>query len=260
VRLDRYLALLAPDDGQVVSPETLSPLDPSERLRRGQCSETDRTAVYRRRLLRALIDCVAELGYANTSVADISRRAVVSHRTFYEHFAGKDEAFLAAYRAASSLVMRSVLKELTPGRPWNERLLAAMAAYIDSILWDPAASTVFLREPAVLGGSITELHLLVMRNWADLIKDEVQRTREEDHEAAVRVAALDDYLSLAVIHGIQAIVLDAIRSGADRSEILRPCVILLCGAAQADVHVFEGFLRRVEGRRDVLRLGALLLG
>src|SRR5262245_64584126 len=51
----------------------------------------------RERLIAGLAEAVAENGYAGTTIAHITRHAAVSRRTFYEHFASKDECFVAAY-------------------------------------------------------------------------------------------------------------------------------------------------------------------
>src|SRR6516162_10790620 len=53
----------------------------------------------RERILSAVAEAVAELGYAEMSVEAIVVRAGVSRRTFYEHFKNKEDAFLAAYDA-----------------------------------------------------------------------------------------------------------------------------------------------------------------
>src|SRR5215510_16276228 len=54
----------------------------------------------RERILSAVAQATAELGYADMSVEEITARAGVSRRTSYEHFKNKEDAFLAAYDAA----------------------------------------------------------------------------------------------------------------------------------------------------------------
>ena len=44
----------------------------------------------RERIVTALVDTVAERGYNATTVANITKAASVSRRTFYEHFADKE--------------------------------------------------------------------------------------------------------------------------------------------------------------------------
>src|SRR5688572_28032972 len=65
-------------------------------------------AFQRTRLLEAVGRAVAERGYAAETIDDVVRRAGVSKKTFYEHFADKEECFLAAYEAASEELLERV--------------------------------------------------------------------------------------------------------------------------------------------------------
>ena len=58
------------------------------------------------RILIGTAEVVAERGYAATSVAQIVRRAGVSSKTFYELYADKESAFLAAYAAIDVVIAR----------------------------------------------------------------------------------------------------------------------------------------------------------
>ena len=57
----------------------------------------------RHRLLTAVAWSVAERGYNATTVANITKAASVSRRTFYEHFADKEACFLALVSSTSKL-------------------------------------------------------------------------------------------------------------------------------------------------------------
>jgi AcrR family transcriptional regulator len=52
----------------------------------------------RERLIAAMAEVCAERGYAQTSVAEVAKRAGVSSLTFYKQFAGKESCMLAAHR------------------------------------------------------------------------------------------------------------------------------------------------------------------
>jgi AcrR family transcriptional regulator len=49
------------------------------------------------RIMSAMIELVGEQGYGPTTVAQVTARAGVSRKAFYEHFANKEECFLATY-------------------------------------------------------------------------------------------------------------------------------------------------------------------
>ena len=55
-----------------------------------------------------MADAVAENGYAATTIADVVSRAGVSRKTFYEHFDGKQECFLALYDAGIAFLQTRV--------------------------------------------------------------------------------------------------------------------------------------------------------
>ncbi len=62
----------------------------------------------RERLVAAMAEACAERGYAQTSVADVARRAGVSSVTFYKQFAGKQDCMLAAHRQLLGRLLEEV--------------------------------------------------------------------------------------------------------------------------------------------------------
>ncbi|WP_324610568.1 helix-turn-helix domain-containing protein [Mycolicibacterium fortuitum] len=71
-----------------------------------------------------MIQSVVEDGYQNTTVADIVRRAKTSRRTFYEHFASREECFVALLTSVNTKHVRKWLAGSTrvrPGRPRSAR-------------------------------------------------------------------------------------------------------------------------------------------
>ncbi len=62
----------------------------------------------RERLIAAIAEACAEGGYAETSVADVAKRAGVSSATFYKQFAGKRECMLAAHRQLLGRLLEEV--------------------------------------------------------------------------------------------------------------------------------------------------------
>ena len=71
------------------------------------------------RVLRALAAIVAEKGYPATTVAEVVERASTSQRTFYEHFANKEEALLAALDSGSAQMLATVLPAFRRGADWQ---------------------------------------------------------------------------------------------------------------------------------------------
>ncbi|HVC07881.1 MAG TPA: TetR/AcrR family transcriptional regulator [Solirubrobacterales bacterium] len=71
------------------------------------------------RLLRALAAVVAEKGYPETTVAEIVERARTSQRTFYEHFANKEEAMVAALDSGSAQMLGAALPAFRRASDWQ---------------------------------------------------------------------------------------------------------------------------------------------
>jgi AcrR family transcriptional regulator len=77
------------------------------------------------RLLRALAATIAEQGYPATTIAEIVDRASTSQRTFYENFANKEEALLAAIDSGSALMLANTLPAFRRGPDWQHAVHAA---------------------------------------------------------------------------------------------------------------------------------------
>jgi AcrR family transcriptional regulator len=105
----------------------------------------------RARIYAAMIELVAERGFGAATVGELVGLAGVSKHTFYEHFADKDECFLATYdlivwRSASQV--RAAQKDR---RDWRERLRQAFCAWADGVACQPNAARLALVE-AFAGG------------------------------------------------------------------------------------------------------------
>ena len=126
----------------------------SEQLPRGRhgLSRDEVVRSQRGRMLRAMAEAVAEHGYAKTPVAEVLRRAGVSRETFYEHFANKEECFLAAYDAGVAII----LAEMTAGDPEQDAQEPDLAARLDRVL--DRYLTVLAREPAVARTFLVEVY------------------------------------------------------------------------------------------------------
>jgi AcrR family transcriptional regulator len=78
--------------------------------------------IQRSRLLAAAVRAVEELGYANATVAHITRRARVSRRTFYELFANREECLIAALEGVVDGIRVEVAAAGLEGLAWRERV------------------------------------------------------------------------------------------------------------------------------------------
>jgi AcrR family transcriptional regulator len=101
---------------------------------------------FRRRLLDGLAASIVGDGYRETTVADIVRRARTSRRTFYEHFAGKEECFVALLAAVNDEMLRRIPAAVDPNSPWQDQVRQAIEAWIGFAESQPAITLSWIRE------------------------------------------------------------------------------------------------------------------
>jgi AcrR family transcriptional regulator len=109
----------------------------------------------RRRILAAMVECVAERGYNETTIVAVITAASVSRQTFYELFTDKEECFLAAYDAVVARVDRIVLEATATETEWPRQVAAAITALLSFFGAHPDMARLCLLEAAAMGeGSI----------------------------------------------------------------------------------------------------------
>lgn len=174
-------------------------------------------ASQRTRLLEAVGRAVAERGYAAATIDDVVRRAGVSKKTFYEHFADKQDCFLAAYEAASGELLERVREAHAVHDDWPERTRAGVRAYLRWLAAEPALARVFLIEVAAAGPQALECREALRDRYAELVRERRGAKPELPFEVfhAV-VAAVDD----VVVRHIR-------EHGAEELPALEPVIVYL---------------------------------
>jgi len=82
------------------------------------------------RIFGAVASTVAEKGYPAMTLDDIASNASASLTTFYQHFDGKEQAFLAAYDSAVAQAGAAALPPFRWSRSWPQGVRAALEAYL----------------------------------------------------------------------------------------------------------------------------------
>ncbi len=108
--------------------------------------------IQRSRLLAAAVVAVDELGYADTTVSDVTSRARVSRRTFYELFANREECLAAVLEDVVALIEGDVAGEGLEGLVWRERVRGGLWAILSFLDREPALARVCVVQ-ALRGGA-----------------------------------------------------------------------------------------------------------
>lgn len=105
----------------------------------------------RAKLLEAMVQAVAEKGYAAATVADAVRGAKVSRGTFYALFESKQACLEAAYRLGTEVLEERIHAAVQGAPDWREELRRGLRAYLQALDTEPRFARIHLLEWQVLG-------------------------------------------------------------------------------------------------------------
>jgi AcrR family transcriptional regulator len=179
-------------------------------LTAAQRTEQDRR--HHRRLLEGMAACVAQRGFAATTIADVVRAARVSKSTFYAHFADKEACYVALYSAAVDNVldaMRAADAAATAGGlAWREHLAAVNAAYLSALASGGGLTHSLLVEFPTAGPAAQAMRRDVFDRYVRFMLRVCDGLR--DDEPALN--ALSPAIALGVVGGVNEVVMHAIET------------------------------------------------
>jgi AcrR family transcriptional regulator len=156
----------------------------------------------RARILFATAEAVAAHGYADTSVGEITRRAGVSRKTFYELYADKEEAFLAAYAANDTVIARMTEAAAAYDEP-REMLRAGIRAYLETLAEEPAFTHMLVIDAVGAGPRVLKRRAEAFREFVRVLATPLELAREGDPS----LPEPDPTTLLAILGGINELVL-----------------------------------------------------
>ncbi|HEY3827940.1 MAG TPA: TetR family transcriptional regulator [Solirubrobacteraceae bacterium] len=109
--------------------------------------------IQRSRLLAGAVRAVEELGYGGVTVAQVTRRARVSRRTFYELFADRDECLAAVLEHVLALIEVELAVADLEGAVWRERVRMGLWAILSFFDREPVLARVCVVH-SVQGGPV----------------------------------------------------------------------------------------------------------
>lgn len=119
----------------------------------------------RERLIAGAAEAIAEHGYSGTTIAHITRSAAVSRRTFYEHFEGKDECFVAAYDAVMGDLRERVSAAFDEQKEWPQAIRAGIAAMLEFLAANPSLARLCMVEALVAGPAVVERYDAAIKSF-----------------------------------------------------------------------------------------------
>lgn len=143
-----------------------------ERLPRGRHGLPRRFIVHnqRERMLLAVAEAVAEQGFVTTTVADIIARARLSRRTFYEHFADKEECYLAAYDTVVEQLLAAVGQAYEQADGWPQKVHDGLETFLAYLAAEPAFARMCIVEVVAAGPEARSRRDAAMRVFVDFLE------------------------------------------------------------------------------------------
>jgi AcrR family transcriptional regulator len=132
--------------------------------------------------------------------------ARVSKRTFYEHFADKEECLMALYAQTAQRLMEVLREAGDVDQPWRERVRTVVAAYLGMLEAVPTVNRALLVEMQAAGPRAYRMRQETMRSFARTLVDVVESGRP----ANPQIRPLSPALALALVGGINELMLDVV--------------------------------------------------
>jgi AcrR family transcriptional regulator len=191
-------------------------------------SASDDADAFRQRLLDGLAVSIAEVGYRNTTVADIVRRARTSRRTFYEHFSDKEGCFVALLTETNTEMVHQISGAVDPSAHWASQVRQAIEAWIASAESAPAITLSWIRDVPALGAAARRLQRDVMESFIVMI----QTLCDTEEWRSVRSEPVSRQLAIMLLGGLRELIAATVEDGrriGDVTEVAVQASIALLG-------------------------------
>ncbi len=143
--------------------------------------------IQRSRLLAAAVVTVDELGYVDTTVADVTSRARVSRRTFYELFENREACLLALLEDVVGRIARELAAAELGDLGWCERVRGALWAILSFFDREPVLARVCVVHALRGGPEVLECREEILARLAGVI-DEGRLESARGEECTVLMA------------------------------------------------------------------------
>jgi AcrR family transcriptional regulator len=132
-------------------------------------------AIQRERLIVAMLNAAAELGYLETNVQDVIDRAGVSRPTFYEHFSNKEDCFLAAFDTSATRLSKKVEAAVRKGgEVWRDRVRFGLEAVLRFAIREPDTARTMVVEARAASAAAVRRRVELLDEFARCL-DEMAR-------------------------------------------------------------------------------------
>jgi AcrR family transcriptional regulator len=128
-------------------------------------------AIQRERLIMAMLNATADLGYRGTNVQDVIDRAGVSRPTFYEHFSNKEDCFLAAFDTSAQRLRKQLDAAARKGGDvWRDRVRYALEALLRFASREPDTARAIVVEARAASATAVRRRVELLEEFAGCLE------------------------------------------------------------------------------------------
>jgi AcrR family transcriptional regulator len=177
-QIDAAVEMLASGDGKF--PSGVRRL-PSDLIR----------TVQRERLIAAMLNATSELGYRETNVQDVIERAGVSRPTFYEHFANKEDCFLAAFDTSAARLRKKVAAATRKGgEVWRDRIRYGLEALLRFMTSERDTARALVVEARAASPSATLRRVELLDHFSACLEEQAEELLSDPPSSSVAAPAI----------------------------------------------------------------------
>jgi len=177
-------------------------------------------AIQRERLIAAMLNAAAELGYLETNVQDVIDRAGVSRPTFYEHFSNKEDCFLAAFDTSAERLRKKVEAAVRKGgNVWRDRVRYGLEALLRFASREPDTARTLVVEARAASEAAVKRRVELLDDFARCLDDEARELLPEPPPRTTITAA-------GIVGGVESLLYSRLcKQEYDQLEALLPSLM-----------------------------------
>jgi len=177
-------------------------------------------AVQRERLIVAMLNAAADLGYLETNVQDVIDRAGVSRPTFYEHFSNKEDCFLAAFDTSAERLRKLVDAAARQGGDvWRDRVRFGLEALLRFASREPDTARTMVVEARAASAA-------AVRRRVELLDQFARCLDSQAHELLPGNPSQTGLTASGIVGGVESLLYSRLcKHEYDRLESLLPSLM-----------------------------------
>lgn len=157
-------------------------------------------AVQRERLIAAILNAVADLGYLETNVQDVIDRAGVSRPTFYEHFSNKEDCFLAAFDTSAERLQKKIDGAARKGGAvWRDRVRYSLESLLRFAAREPDTARTMIVEARAASATAVRRRVELMDHFAECLDSQAR-------ELLPQTASHTQVTASGIIGGVESVL------------------------------------------------------